>query len=276
MTSTVGRPVGVLLREWRERRRLSQLELSSRAEVSTRHLSFVETGRSRPTPELILRLTEQLDVPLRERNQVLLAGGYAPAYPQHGLDAPALAGVRAALRRVLDGHQPYPALVLNRWWEVQDANAALGVMTAGCAARLLAPPVNALRLSLHPDGLAPRIANLAQWRGRLLAQLQHRVERTGDPRLRALHAELLGYAGDDVQAPPPTARADDVVVPLRLRDGAAELSLFSISAAVETAADVTVDELVIECFYPADDDTAARLRALAVSPGAAPAGPAAR
>lgn len=251
------RPVGQLLRDWRERRRLSQLELSIRADISTRHLSFVETGRSRPTPEMILRLTEQLDVPLRERNQLLLAGGYAPAYPQHGLDAPELASVRAALQLVLAGHDPYPAVVINRWWELLDANAAVGVLTAGCAAELLTPPVNVLRLSLHPDGMAPRIANLAQWRAHLLAQVRRRAEQTGDARLHDLLAELRGYPGG---AEPIRAELS-VVLPLRLRHEAGELSFFSVAASVETAADVTVEELVIESFYPADAATADHLRA---------------
>jgi transcriptional regulator with XRE-family HTH domain len=260
MTSTAlaSRPVGQLLREWRERRRLSQLELSIQAEISTRHLSFVETGRSRPTPEMILRLTEHLEVPLRERNQLLLAGGYAPAYPQHGLDAPQLASVREALRLVLTGHEPYPALVINRWWELLDANSAVGLLTEGCAAELLEPPVNVLRLSLHPDGLAPRIANLGQWRAHLLEQLHRRTEITGDPRLRELHDELAGYP-DGGENPRPTG---SVVLPLRLRHPSGELSFFSVSATVQTAADVTVDELLIESFYPADDATAVRLRAL--------------
>jgi transcriptional regulator with XRE-family HTH domain len=252
------RPVGQLLREWRERRRLSQLELAIQAEISTRHLSFVETGRSRPTPEMILKLTEQLDVPLRERNQLLLAGGYAPAYPQHGLDAPELASVRDALRQVLVGHQPYPALVINRWWELLDANSAVAVLTAGCAPHLLKPPLNVLRISLHPDGMAPRIANLAQWRAHLLGQVRRRVEQTGDEQLAELLAELTGYpGGEDVALP-----GNNVVLPLRFRHETGELSFFSVSATVETAADVTVDELVIESFYPADHDTAQRLRAL--------------
>jgi transcriptional regulator with XRE-family HTH domain len=257
-TAAPSRPVGQLLREWRERRRLSQLELSIQAEISTRHLSFVETGRSRPTPEMIVKLTEHLEVPLRERNQLLLAGGYAPRYPEHGLDAPELAGVRAALRQVLAGHEPYPAVVINRWWELLDANAAVGVITAGCAAHLLAPPVNVLRLSLHPEGMAPRIANLAQWRGHLLEQVRRRAEQTGDGRLRELHAELLEYPGGVDTALP----ASNVVLPLRLRHETGELSFFSISAAVETAADVTVAELAIESFYPADAGTVQRLRAL--------------
>jgi transcriptional regulator with XRE-family HTH domain len=258
IASAPARPVGQLLRDWRERRRLSQLELSIQAEISTRHLSFVETGRSRPTPEMILKLTEHLDVPLRERNQLLLAGGYAPAYPQHGLDAPELASVRDALRLVLAGHEPHPALIINRWWELLDANAAVAVLTAGCAPQLLAPPVNVLRLSLHPDGMAPRIRNLAQWRGHLLEQVRRRAEQTGDARLVELHEELESYPGGR-EGPVPSA---NVVLPLRLEHETGELSFFSIAATVETAADVTVEELVIESFYPADAGTAQRLRAL--------------
>jgi transcriptional regulator with XRE-family HTH domain len=249
------RPVGELLREWRERRRLSQLELSIQADVSTRHLSFVETGRSKPTPEMILRLTEELDVPLRERNTMLLAGGYAPAYPEHGLAEPQLDSVRAALRQVLAGHEPYPAVVVNRWWELLDANAAIAVFTADVAPHLLEPPVNVLRLSLHPDGMAPRIVNLAQWRAHLLTQLSQRARTMGDQRLRELHDELAGYPGGRQTAAP-----TDVVLPLRYRYGDTELSFFSISAAVGTATDVTVDELAIESFYPADSATAEALR----------------
>ncbi|MBL7487449.1 helix-turn-helix transcriptional regulator [Frankia sp. AgB1.9] len=258
VTALPTRPVGQLLRDWRERRRLSQLELSNQAEISTRHLSFVETGRSRPTPEMILRLSEHLDVPLRERNQLLLAGGYAPAYPQHGLDEPELGSVQAALRLVLSAHEPFPALVINRWWELLDANAAVGVLTAGCAAHLLEPPVNVLRLSLHPDGMAPRIANLGQWRAHLLGQVRRRADDTGDERLRELHDELADYPGGARSTLPP----NNVVLPLRLRHECGELSFFSIAAKVETAADVTVDELTVEAFYPADPETNSRMRAL--------------
>jgi len=254
----MARPVGQLLREWRERRRLSQLELACQADVSTRHLSFVETGRSRPTPEMIVKLTEQLEVPLRERNQLLLAGGYAPRYPEHRLDAPELTRVREALRLVLAVHEPRPALVINRWWELLDANAAVNVITAGCAPELLAPPVNVLRMSLHPDGMAPRIGNLAQWRGHLLEQVRRRAEYTGDTRLQELHDELLSYPGGyDTSLP-----ASNVVLPLRLMVDGAELAFFAISATVETAADVTVDELRVETFYPADTATAEHLRAV--------------
>ena len=251
-----GRSVGALLREWRERRRLSQLDLSIQADISARHLSFVETGRSRPTPTMIIRLTEQLEVPLRERNALLLAAGYAPAYPQHGLDEPELDSVRDGLRRVLDGHDPYPAVVVNRWWEMLDHNAGIGVLTDGCAPWLFDPPANVLRLSLHPGGMAPRIANLAQWRAHLLTQLRHRSRALGDQRLKELHDELLGYPGGLAGEVSPAG----VVLPLRYRRADRELSFFSISATVETATDVTVEELAIEAFYPADAATAAALR----------------
>jgi transcriptional regulator with XRE-family HTH domain len=244
--------VGELLREWRERRRLSQLDLAIQTDISARHLSFVETGRSRPTAAMILRLTEQLAVPLRERNVLLLAGGYAPAYPQHTMDAPELDSIRAALRQVLAAHEPYPAVVVDRWWDLQDANSGVATLTDGCAPDLLAPPVNVLRLSLHPDGMAARIANLGQWRAHLLTQLRHRAQALADDRLAALHAELSGYPGGTDESLP----AGGVVLPLRYRSDGRELALFSISAAVGTATDVTVQELAIESFYPADAATA--------------------
>ena len=185
--------VGQLLREWRERRRISQLDLSIQADISARHLSFVETGRSQPTSGMILRLSEQLDVPLRERNALLLAGGYAPAYPEHSLDEPELARLRVALRQILTGHEPYPALVVNRWWEMLDGNAAVAVLTDGCDPALLTPPVNALRVSLHPDGMASRIVNLPEWRAHILERLHRQVQATRDPRLAELLAELSSY-----------------------------------------------------------------------------------
>jgi transcriptional regulator with XRE-family HTH domain len=249
------RPVGDLLREWRQRRQLSQLDLALAAEVSARHLSFVETGRSKPTSEMILRLTEHLEVPLRDRNTLLLAGGYAPAYPEHRLDGPELAAVRAALRHVLAGHDPYPAVVVNRWWELVDGNTAVAVLTEGAAPELLSPPVNVLRLSLHPDGMAPRIVNLAEWRGHLLTRLERQVAATGDTRLAELLAELRGYPGGEHGQPAPT----EVVVPLRYRHGDRELALFSMTAVVGTPMDVTIEELAIESFYPADQATAEEL-----------------
>jgi transcriptional regulator with XRE-family HTH domain len=251
--------VGDLLREWRQRRRLSQLDLAIQADVSARHLSFVETGRSNPTSEMILRLTEQLDVPLRDRNTLLLAGGYAPAYAEHGLDEPALAAVRSALRHVLAGHEPYPALVVNRWWELVDSNASVAVLTEGVAPELLAPPANVLRVSLHPDGMARRVLNLPQWRAHVLARLDRQVAATGDARLAELLAELRSYPGGEQGTP----AATDVVVPLRYRYAGHELSFFSVTAVAGTPMDVTVDELAIEAFYPADDATGAALQHLA-------------
>jgi transcriptional regulator with XRE-family HTH domain len=246
-----------MLREWREQRRLSQLDLAIQADISTRHLSFVETGRARPTAPMILRLSEHLDVPLRERNRLLLAGGYAPTYAERGLDEPELDHVRAALRQVLTSHEPYPALVIDRCWNLIEANSGATRLITSCAPFLLEAPVNVLRLSLHPDGLAPRITNLAQWRGHLLSQAEHRFEATRDPRLAELLAELRGYALDDRD--PPTAGG--VLVPLRLAVDGIELSFFSLAARVETATDITVEELSIESFYPADAATATALQA---------------
>jgi transcriptional regulator with XRE-family HTH domain len=246
---------GELLRGWRERRRLSQLQLSIEADVSARHLSFLETGRSMPTREMIHRLADHLEVPLRERNDLLLAAGFAPAYPHRTLGAPELRSVSVALSRILDAHLPHPALILDRWWDIVDRNSATDLFLDGCSAELLEPPVNALRLTLHPDGLAKRIVNLGQWRAHLLSQVRHRADRTGDDRLRELLAELSAYPGDDTGRPAPT----DVVVPLQLRVGDRALSFFSIVATVESAVDVTVDELHIEAFYPADPATARHL-----------------
>jgi transcriptional regulator with XRE-family HTH domain len=251
------RHAGDLLRQWRQRRRLSQLDLAIAADVSSRHLSFVETGRSRPTSEMILRLAEHLDIPLRDRNALLLAGGYAPAYPERGLAEPELAAVRHALSRVLRGHEPYPAVVVNRWWELVDANAGIALFTRHVDSQLLAPPVNVLRLSLHPDGMARRIANLPEWRAHLLARLHHQAVAAGDARLAELHEELAGYPGG--QDPPPAPA--DVVVPLRYRGNGQELRFLSITAMVGTPMDVTVSELAIESFYPADAPTAAALGA---------------
>ena len=253
--------VGQLLRRWRDQRRLSQMELALDAEVSTRHLSFVETGRSRPSREMIVRLAEHLDVPLRERNELLLAAGYAPAYPESAMDEERMEAVRAAVRQVLAGHEPYPALVVDRHWEMLDANAGVAVLLAGIDPEQLAPPVNALRLSLHPDGLASRIINLGEWRAHILDRLRRQVAATADPQLASLLAELRGYPCDQpepvVELPGPT----DIIVPLRLRhvDGT-ELRFMSIISTFGTPLDVTVQELSIEAFLPADAATADALR----------------
>lgn len=238
---------------------MSQLQLSSLTDVSTRHLSYVETGRSVPTRQMIERLAHHLEVPLRERNQLMLAAGLAPSYPERELDAPELLAVSKALQSLLEAHMPFPALVLNRWWDIVDRNAATDLLLSGCAAHLLEPTMNAVRLTLHPEGLAPRIANLGQWRSRLLSQVQARSDRDGDPRLRRLAEEVAAYPGDGVGQPAST----DVVTPLELMIDGTTLRFFSISATVESARDVTVDELRIEAFYPSDETTRNAVFALA-------------
>jgi transcriptional regulator with XRE-family HTH domain len=258
---TTDNRVGTLLRDWRQRRRLSQLDLALEAGVSTRHLSFVETGRSRPSPEMVLTLADQLQVPLRERNQLLLAAGYAPRYRARSLDDPDLAHVRAALGRVLAGHEPYPAIAIDRCWNLVMSNSALDPLLEGIAPELLVPPANALRLALHPDGLAPRILNFGEWRGHLLARITREVQLTGDPALAELHEELLGYpapAGSAPGAESPDASAIMVQLRLATRDGG-ELTFFSTVTTFGTAVDVTLAELSVEAFFPADAATAERL-----------------
>jgi len=257
------RPIGQLLRGWRERRRLSQLELAIQADISTRHLSFVETGRAMPSRDMVLRLAEQLDVPLRERNDLLLAAGYAPIYPRTSLDSPALAAVRAAIRQVITAHQPYPAVAVDRCWHLVEANASIGVFTKGAAAPLLTPPVNALRLTLHPGGLAPRIVNLGEWRAHLLRRLRRQVALTGDPELTELYGELRGYPCDQPEPEIELPGPGDIVVPLRIRDGDRELAFFSTVFAFGTPLDITVAELSVESFFPLDEATATAMTSAA-------------
>lgn len=257
------RPVGELLRAWRERRRRSQLDLALDAEVSTRHLSFVETGRSAPSREMVLRLAEQLDVPLRERNSLLLAAGYAPVYPESGLDAAPMAAVRAAIRQLLAAHEPYPALVVDRQWTLVDANRSVGLLLARIRPDLLAPPANVLRVSLHPEGMAPQIVNLGEWRAHLLGRLRRQLTLTADPGLGALYDELRAYPCDQPEPEVELPGPGEVVVPLRVRYGDAELAFFSTVATFGTPLDVTVSELAIESFFPANPETAEALRSLA-------------
>jgi transcriptional regulator with XRE-family HTH domain len=248
--------VGPLLRDWRRRRRRSQLDLALDAGVSARHLSFVETGRSRPSAEMVLHLAEQLEVPLRDRNQLLLAAGYAPRYGQRALDEPEMQPVRAALQLVLNGHEPYPAAVVDRHWNLVAANRSIAMLTEGAAAELMAPPANVLRLSLHPDGMAPRIANLGEWRTHLIERLGRQIATTGDETLIELRDELVAYpAPPDVRHEEGTA--GQIVVPLRLRRAdRSEVTFFSTVATFGTAVDITVAELAIESFFPADPATA--------------------
>ena len=251
-------PLGDLLRDWRRRRRLSQLDLALEAGVSARHLSFLETGRSKPSREMVLRLSEELEVPLRERNRLLLAAGFAPAYDERPLEAPEMEPVRRAVAQVLTGHEPFPAAVVDRWWNLVAANRNVALFLQGVASHLLEPPANVLRVSLHPEGMAPRIVNLAEWRGHLLDRLRREVAATGDERLAALLAEVDGYPQPAASAPPRPPQGA-IAVPLVLRHGGQELSFFSTVATFGTAVDVTVAELSIEAFFPADAVTAAVL-----------------
>ncbi|MGW5747027.1 helix-turn-helix domain-containing protein [Amycolatopsis sp. NPDC003861] len=258
------RPVGELLREWRDRRRISQLDLAISADISTRHLSFVETGRSKPSRDMVLRLGEHLDVPLRERNRLLLAAGYAPAYTETALGDPELDAVRRAVRQLLAGHEPYPAAVVDRNWDLVDANAAVGLFVAGIPPELT---TNVLRATLHPDGMAPHILNLGEWRAHLLGRLRRQVTQTADAGLAELLDELRGYpceqAVPEVEVPGP----GDIFVPLKFRHDGVDLTFFSTVATFGTPLDVTVAELVIESFFPADSATAAYLRERAARVG---------
>jgi transcriptional regulator with XRE-family HTH domain len=251
--------LGALLQGWRRRRRLTQLGLATAAGVSTRHLSFLETGRARASRELVLHLAEHLDVPLRERNRLLLAAGFAPTYPETPIDAPEMDSVRDAIDLLMRLHDPFPALVMNQRFELVAANRAFGFLMQGVAPDLLRPPVNLMRAALHPDGLAPRVANLAEFRAHLLGRLQRGHMRTGDDTLAALYDEVAAYPFPDLAAPaagpPPT-----VVFPVRLRHGDTELAFFSIIGTFDTPGDITVAELSIESFFPADRATEAVLR----------------
>jgi transcriptional regulator with XRE-family HTH domain len=263
VTATAVRPdVGSLLRDWRRRRRMSQLELALEAGISARHLSFLETGRSRPSAEMVLHLAETLEVPLRERNGLLLAAGYAPAYGQRDLAEPEMSPVREAIDRVLRGHEPFPAMVVDRHWGMVGANRSMPLLTAGVAPHLLEPPVNVLRVSLHPEGVAPRILNLAEWRAHLLDRLGREAVASGDPALSTLHDELAGYQRDEPGRVSDSA-AGGIAVPLRLRSDDAELAFISTATTFGTAVDITVSELSIEAFFPADDATSEFVRSWA-------------
>ncbi|WP_246217566.1 helix-turn-helix domain-containing protein [Paraburkholderia panacisoli] len=261
------RTVGDLLREWRQRRRMSQLLLATEADISTRHLSFVESGRALPSREMVMHLAERLEVPLRARNTLLVAAGYAPLFRERPLSDPQLAAAREAVELVLKGHEPYPALAIDRHWTIVAANSALAPLLTGASPELLKPPVNALRLSLHPEGIAASIVNWHAWREHVLARLQRQIDVSGDETLSALRDELAAYpapAGADA----PTndeAAVNQIAVPLRLRTPIGVLSFFSTTTVFGTPVDVTLSELAIEAFFPADQQTAAALREFAES-----------
>lgn len=257
--------VGELLRHWRQRRRLSQLDLACEAEISTRHLSFLETGRSRPSREMLLRLAEWLDVPLRERNAMLLAAGFAPVFNERPLADPSMEAARRTIQRILDGHEPYPALAVDRHWTLVMANAVVPRFLAGVEeVALLQPPVNVLRVSLHPKGIAPRIINLGEWRSHLLARLHRQIEVSGDAVLAELLDELRAYplAGDGAAKSTPAADHDfaGIAVPLQLRTPDGTLSLISTTTIFGTPVDLTLAELALETFFPADEASAEALR----------------
>jgi transcriptional regulator with XRE-family HTH domain len=251
------------LREWRGKRHMSQLDLASEAEISTRHLSFLETGRAQASREMLLHLCEQLDVPLRERNVILVAAGYAPVFEERPLASPEMAAARRAVERVLKGHEPFPALAVDRHWELVSANAAVSPLLAGADPALLKPPVNVLRLSLHPAGLAPRIANLTEWRAHLLMRLRTQIEQTADAVLIDLLAELTKFPATNMLKPlmpPPRDETAGVFVPFQLVTDAGKLSFISTTTVFGTPIDVTLSELALECFFAADDATAQALQ----------------
>jgi transcriptional regulator with XRE-family HTH domain len=259
---TASRSVGDLLREWRQRRRMSQLLLAAEADISTRHLSFVESGRATPSREMVMHLAERLDVPLRARNALLVAAGYAPLFRERPLSDPQLSAAREAVELVLKGHEPYPALAIDRHWTIVATNNALAPLLAGASPELLKPPVNALRLSLHPEGIASSIVNWHAWREHVLARLQRQIDVSADDTLSALRDELAAYPSPPGAAAPDAADSplNQIAVPLRLRTPLGVLSFFSTTTVFGTPVDVTLSELAIEAFFPADPQTAAALR----------------
>ena len=254
-TSTVPKPFGEQLRHWRQHRRFSQLDLAQVAAISTRHLSFVETGRSVPSREMVLRLSERLDIPLRERNTLLVAAGYAPMYRERRLDDPALSSVRQAVELILKSHEPYPAIAIDRYWNLVDANSVVPLLLANCDPALLQPPVNVFRLSLHPKGMAPQIANLAQWRDHLFERLRQQIAATADPVLVALLEELKSYPVPEGAGVQLDGEHAGIVMPFQFSTPAGVLNFISTITIFGTPIDVTLQELAIEAFFPGDEFT---------------------
>jgi len=264
---TPARSLGDYLRDWRQKRRMSQLDLALEAEISQRHLSFIESGRSIPSRDMLLHLAERLGVPLRDRNPMLLAAGFAPLFSERSLDDPALKSARQAVDMLLKAHEPYPALAIDRHWTLIAANDAIAPLLAGIANRtLLDGPINVLRLSLHPDGLAPKIVNLLEWRAHLLERLHQQISVTGDPILGELLKELSAYPVCCGRAEM-SRNADyaGIAVPLELETEAGLLSLLSTTTVFGTPVDVTLSELAIESFFPANEQTATILMQIAKS-----------
>jgi transcriptional regulator with XRE-family HTH domain len=254
--------IGDHLREWRQRRHLSQLDLAGDAEISARHLSFVETGRAAPSRDMVLKLAERLDVPLRERNVLLVAAGFAPAFPQRSLDDPALKSARAAIDLVLKAHEPNPALAVDRHWNLVSANRMVAPLLEGIPERLLGQPFNVLRLSFHPEALAARTVNLAEWCGHLLERLHRQCETTADPELIKLYHDLKAFP---IPARSGPLSPDNVAIPFKMRLDGDVLSFFSTTMIFGTPVDITLSELALETFFPADDLTAERMRNMAAA-----------
>ena len=257
---------GDQLRDWRQRRRMSQLDLAAEADLSTRHLSFVETGRSQPSREMVQRLSEALELPLRSRNALMIAAGFAPSYPERPFESEASAATREAVQRILDCHMPFPALAVDRHWHLVAHNAAVAALMAGASAELLKPPVNVLRLSLHPEGLARRIANLAEWKRHVIERLRHQAAESGDVELEQLIDELRAYPAPASKSPAATTLDVPIAVPMILDSPGGPLSFLSTTTLFGTPAEVTLSELAIESFFPADAETGERLRQLVATP----------
>jgi transcriptional regulator with XRE-family HTH domain len=258
--------VGELIRAWRQRRNLSQLELSLDSAISARHLSFVETGRANPSREMVLHLAERLEIPLRERNGLLLAAGFAPLFEERPLDHEDMAPVRGALEHFLRAHEPYPAVVVDGRWNLVTGNDALAILTEGVAPALFEPPANGLRITLHPEGMAPRILNFAEWSSHMIRRLRRRAAITADPELERLYDEVKDYPRVVLDSPAGESEAAAIVLPLRLSHDAGELAFLSTISTFGSAHDITLAELSIEAFYPADPATASVLFDL-VGPG---------
>lgn len=262
----LARPFGPLLRQWRQRRSLSQLALAAEACISQRHLSFIECGRATPSRHMVIRLAEQLAVPLRERNTLLAAAGYAPLYRERTSDDPDLAAARRAIILMLRGHEPFPALAVDRHWIMVEANAAVAPLMKGVDPTLLEPPVNVMRLSLHPDGLAPRIANFREWRAHLIGRLAQQIEISADPALIALKEELAAFPVPPGASPwraEGSSTFGGVAIPFQLRTDAGILSFISATTIFGTAHDLGLSELAIESFFPANARTSDAIRAIA-------------
>lgn len=257
-------PVGGLLKQWRQRRRLSQLDLAGETDISARHLSFLETGRSQPSREMLLRLADHLDIPLRERNVLLVSAGYAPVFSERPLESPDLSAAHKAIELLLAGHEPFPAMAIDRHWNLLAANRTVNVLLSEVNPKVLHPPINVLRLSFHPEGLASRILNMEVWRDHIFNRLRRQIEATSDPIVIELYKELQGYPGvEHPQQSHLKLGAGDIVIPLHLNTPFGVLSFITTTTVFGTPMDVTLSELALETFFPANPQTSEALQKIA-------------